>query len=240
MNETNERRKVLVTGATRGVGEALVLRLASRGDLVFALARTEEQLASLVERGGANCVMPYPCDVSDLENVRRVMAELESEHGTPDVLVNNAGVVENVSFLEQDFEVMDRIIDVNLKGTLYVTRCVAPGMVRRGRGRILNVSSVAGTRGISGQAAYCASKHGMNGFADALAQELIECGVLVSTICPGGIDTPLWDSEVNPYPGDKSGIMKPEEIVDLIEYLLSQPARTLHKKIVLFPTNEWH
>jgi 3-oxoacyl-[acyl-carrier protein] reductase len=80
----------------------------------------------------------------------------------------------------------------------------------------------------------------MNGFGDTLAQELLPKGVLVTTICPGGIDTPLWDSDKNPYPGDKTRIMQPQEIVDLIEFLVNQPKGTLHKKIVMFPTNEWH
>jgi len=136
--------------------------------------------------------------------------------------------------------VMERIIDVNLKGTLYCTRLTIPHMIARRRGRIINISSVAGVRGIPGQAAYCASKHGMNGFADALAQELIPHGIVVSSICPGGIDTPLWNKETNPYPGDIDKVIKPDEIVDMVEFLLNQPPGTMYKRIVVFPTNEWH
>jgi len=234
------RKHTLVTGATRGVGEALTLRLVSKGHVVFALARTRGQLDSLVERGGVGKVIPFEVDISNRRQVEETIGLIDNEHDGVDVLVNNAGVVENVVFEEQDLDMVDRIIDVNLKGALYVTRCVVPLMVRSGGGRIINVSSVAGTRGIPGQVAYCASKHGMNGFADALAQELLEKNVLVSTICPGGIDTPLWDPVENPYPGDKKRIMQPDEIVDLIEYMLDQPDRTLFKKVVAFPTNEWH
>jgi len=193
-----------------------------------------------VEECGSDKVIPFEVDVSNKEQVEEATAAIQRMYGTPDVLINNAGVVENVSFAEQELEMIDRIVDVNLKGTLYVTRCIVPGMIARGSGRIINVSSVAGTRGIPGQATYCASKFGMNGFADTLAQELLAKGILVTTICPGGIDTPLWDFEKNPYPGDKARIMKPEEIVDLIEYLLDQPEGSLYKKIVMFPTNEWH
>jgi len=185
-------------------------------------------------------VIPFEVDVSIREQVEEATTAIQREYGTPDVLINNAGVVENIPFAEQELEMIDRIVDVNLKGTLYVTRCLVPGMIARGSGRIINLSSVAGTRGIPGQAAYCASKFGMNGFADTLAQELLAKGILVTTICPGGIDTPLWDPEKNPYPGDKTRIMQTEEVVDLIEYLLDQPEGTLHKKIVMFPTNEWH
>ena len=108
------------------------------------------------------------------------------------------------------------------------------------KGRIIQVASVAGIRGIEGQASYCASKHGMVGFSDALAQELIPHGIPVATICPGAIDTPLWDPETNPYPGDVSRTIQPEELVDLVMFVLAQPARTLFKRVVLFPNNEWH
>ena len=133
-----EEKRILVTGATRGVGEALTLRLAHKGNIVFALARTRNQLDSLVKRGGAERVIPFEVDVSNRSRVEEVIAVIESDHGGPDVLVNNAGVVENIPFEKQDFDMMDRIIDVNLKGTLYVTRCVASGMIQRGGGRIIN------------------------------------------------------------------------------------------------------
>jgi 3-oxoacyl-[acyl-carrier protein] reductase len=234
-----ELNNILVTGATRGVGEALSLRFAGQGRKVFALARTREQLDSLVERGGSN-ILPFAVDISDRDAVEVAVNEIESAHGGIDVLINNAGVVQNINFAEQSFDVMERIIDVNLKGTLYCTRHVVPFMIQRKRGRIINISSVAGVRGIPGQAAYCASKHGMNGFADALAQELIPHGIVVSTICPGGIDTPLWDKEKNPYPGDLDKVIQPGEIVDMVEFLLNQPSGTMYKRIVVFPTNEWH
>ena len=234
-----ELNNILITGASRGVGEALTLRFAGQGRKVFALARTRNQLDSLVERSGSS-VVPFAVDISDRDAVEDAISEIESDHGGVDVLVNNAGVVQNIDFAEQSFEVMERIIDVNLKGTLYCTRLTVPHMIRRKRGRIINISSVAGVRGIPGQAAYCASKHGMNGFADALAQELIPHGIVVSSICPGGIDTPLWDKETNPYPGDIDKVIKPDEIVDMVEFLLNQPSGTMYKRIVVFPTNEWH
>ena len=232
-------RNILITGATRGVGRALSLKFAGEDKKVFALARTQDQLNSLVNEGGTH-IIPFAVDVSDREAVESAIHTIESDHGGIDVLINNAGVVQNIEFAQQSFEVMERIIDVNLKGTLYCTRLVLPRMIERRSGRIINISSVAGVRGIFGQAAYCASKHGMNGFADALAQELIPHNIGVSTICPGGIDTPLWDKETNPYPGDISKVIKPSEIVDMVEFLLNQPVTTMYKRIVVFPTNEWH
>ena len=230
---------ILITGATRGVGRELTLKFAGLCKKVFALARTQEQLDSLVEEGGDN-ILPFAVDISDKDAVAKTIDIIESNHGGIDVLINNAGVVQNIEFAEQSFDVMERIIDVNLKGTLFCTRLALPKMIERRNGRIINISSVAGTRGIFGQATYCASKHGMNGFADALAQELIPHNIGVATICPGGIDTPLWNKETNPYPGDLSKVIKPSEIVDMVEFLLNQPVTTMYKRIVVFPTNEWH
>ena len=241
----SEQGKVaIVTGASRGVGEALALRLASEGYQVAALARSAEKLQDPANRASDKTIpgelIPYSLDVSDPELVAACVRKIEDDLGAADVLVNNAAVVQNIPFAEQDLTRMDEIIDTNLKGTMYVTHAVLQSMIPRKQGKIINISSVAGVRGISGQASYCASKHGMVGFADALAQELIPHGIQVASICPGAIDTPLWDPEKNPYPGDVSKTIQPEEIVDLVCYILKQPGHTLFKRIVMFPTNEWH
>jgi 3-oxoacyl-[acyl-carrier protein] reductase len=123
---------------------------------------------------------------------------------------------------------------------MYVTRFALPAILKKQHAHIINIASVAGTRGIPKQSIYCASKHGVVAFGDVLAQELKDRGIKVVSICPGAIRTPLWNSETNPYPGDISRIMEPEEIVDLVDFILKQPEHTLYKKIILFPTNEWH
>lgn len=233
----------LVTGASRGVGEALTWKLAGEGRTVAALARSEGALEALAEKAGAQrlpgSIIPCPVDLRDPGSIRRCVDSLE-KRGPIETLVNNAAVVENVPFAEQSIEQIEAIVDSNLKGTLYSTHAVLQHMVPRKAGKIINVSSVAGVRGISGQASYCASKHGMVGFADALTQELIPHNIQVATICPGAIDTPLWDPKTNPYPGDISKAIQPSEIVNLISYILSQPDHSIFKRIVVFPSNEWH
>lgn len=236
----------LITGASRGVGEALALRLASEGRNVAALARSEDKLEALAARGREEAlpgtIIPFAVDVREPAAVTECVTRIEAAHGPIEVLVNNAAVVENIPFAEQSLERLDAIVDSNLKGTMYCTHSVLQHMIPRKAGRIVNISSVAGVRGISGQASYCASKHGMVGFADALTQELVPHNIQVATICPGAIDTPLWDPEQNPYPGevDISKTIQPGEIVDLVCYLLSQPEHSIFKRIVLFPRNEWH
>ncbi|MFT5467744.1 MAG: NAD(P)-dependent dehydrogenase (short-subunit alcohol dehydrogenase family) [Verrucomicrobiales bacterium] len=231
---------VVITGASRGVGEALALRLASEGRTVAALARSSDKLEKLAAKADAGRIIACPVDVSNAEAVTLCIDALEADHGPIGVLVNNAAVVQNIPFAEQSLETLDDIIDINLKGAMYCTHAAIQHMIPRRRGRIVNIASVAGVRGIEGQASYCASKHGMLGFADALTQELIPHRIGVSTICPGAIDTPLWDPETNPYPGDVSKTIQPGEIVDMVCYILGQPDHTVFKRVVMFPTNEWH
>ena len=236
----NDKGLAIITGASRGVGEALAIRLAEEGRTVAALARGADKLAALAGRSVSGQIIPCPVDVSDATAATDCISGLEQDHGPIGVLVNNAAVVQNIPFADQSIETVDQIIDINLKGSMYCTHAVLQHMIPRRRGRIVNIASVAGVRGIEGQASYCASKHGMLGFADALTQELIPHNIGVATICPGAIDTPLWDPETNPYPGDVSKTIQPEEIVDLVAYILKQPDHTVFKRIVMFPRNEWH
>jgi 3-oxoacyl-[acyl-carrier protein] reductase len=243
MKNDNSSKLAVITGASRGVGESLALRMANEGWIVAALARSEDKLialASSADPSEGGRIISCPVDVSDAAAISGMIDSLESDHGPIEVLVNNAAIVQNIPFAEQSLEVLDQTVDINLKGTMYTTHAVIQHMLPRARGKIVNIASVAGVRGIPGQASYCASKHGMVGFADALAQELIPHNIQVATICPGAIDTPLWDSKTNPYPGDVSKTIQPEEVVDLVVYLLKQPNHTLFKRIVMFPTNEWH
>ncbi len=230
----------LITGASSGVGEELCVLLASRGWRVAAVARSASKLAALSARQAG--IQPVVADVTDHAAITAAVARVESELGPITALVNNAAVFEMRAFAEQDPATIAAIIDTNLKGTLWVTHAVVPRMLARRAGRIVNIASVAGTRGIPGQAAYCASKHGMVGFAEALAQELLPAGITVSTICPGGIDTPLWTGPdgANPYPGDREKLISPREIAELVEFVLTRPAGTVYKRITLFPGNEWH
>jgi len=230
---------MVVTGASRGIGQALSRHFTAEGWTVCGLARGRDGLLALGDELG-ELFEPYPTDISDSGEVRKTMAAIIEKHGQVDVLVNNAAVFTMQPFAEQDYETIDRLIDINLKGTMYCTRALAPSMVERGCGRIFNIASVSGTHGIEGQAIYGATKHGMLGFNDVIAQELKPHGVLVTSICPGGVNTPLWDPAVNPYFGEYDNMTTPEEIVDLVAFVVRQPKHTLHKRFVFFPTGEWH
>lgn len=237
-----QQKIMVVTGASSGVGEALTLHFAAREHTVYALARSGDKLQRMVESAEAKAtehIRPLTCDVRSLNQVQQCFDRVLNEQGRVDVLINNAGVVKMQPFHQQEVGSIDWMIDTNLKGAMYCTRMVVPGMIERGSGRIINIASVAGVWGMKDQVIYCASKHGLVGFGDALGRELAPRGVQVVTLCPGGIDTPLWGDH-NPYPGREKRLISTAELVDLVSFILQQPSGTLYKKVVFFPTVEWH
>ncbi|MGA2762242.1 MAG: SDR family oxidoreductase [Spirochaetia bacterium] len=232
-------RTIIVTGASSGVGEELSVRFASKGWAVCAISRNQDSL-ELLNRKYPDRISVFPCDVADPAQVGATMKAIAHKFGRIDVLVNNAAVFEMISFTLQDVARIGEIVDTNLKGVMYCSRFVLPYMIEKTSGIIVNIASVAGTHGIPLQAAYCASKHGVIGFADALAQEIVDKGIRVVTLCPGGIDTPLWRLGKTPYPGDISKTMRTSDVGSLVEYIIEQPEGILFKQVIFFPTNEWH
>lgn len=231
-------KNIVLTGASRGIGESIAKKLAENGFNVFGFARNIDRLHSLVKNGNGR-IFAYQVDVTKPDQIQKAYEEIETIYGPIDVLINNAGIYQGIEFYKQDIDRISQIIDTNLKGTLFCTRLVLPYMIKRKKGRIINISSVSGTRGIPLEVAYGASKHGMIGMADALAQEAKPYGIIITTICPGAVHTPLW-FEDTPYHGDINEVMKPEEIAECVFFLLNQSDRTIYKRIILFPRNEWH
>lgn len=234
----DDLRTIVITGASSGVGACLARRFAARGDRVYALARTADALARL-ERESPGRIVGLPVDVRDRLAVRAAIDRIE-QTAPIDVLVNNAAVYDRGPFALQDPDRVDEILDTNIKGTIYPTHAVLPGMQARRRGRIVQVNSVAGTRGIVNEAVYCASKHAIVGFSAALMQELVPFNIRVAVVNPGGIDTPLWKRDGNFYPGDPATLLQPEDVADVVELVLDAPDRIHFKSCVFFPSGEWH
>ncbi len=227
---------MVITGASSGLGRVLTEYFASRSYTVCAVARRADKLQELVD-AYPDAVKAYAADVAQVEQVQDVFAHIYEEHGSVDVLINNASVFSSCAFHEESLSTIDRLIDTNLKGTMYSTHAVLKAMVKQQHGHVINIASVSGTHGILGQGVYGASKHGVVGFSDVIGQEVKEHGVHVCAICPGGIDTPLWN-ESNPYPGKREDLIKPEELAELVGFVLDKP--TLYKKMIMFPMCEWH
>lgn len=219
-----QQKVVVITGAGRGIGRAMVQAFAAAGARVVAAARSEEELAetvaSVAPRGSA---LGVSCDVADPEAVTRLAQATEAHFGTADVLINNAGFAAFSSFTATTREQWQRTLDVNLTGPYFVTQAFLPAMIARRSGRIINVSSVAGLKGIEEQSAYCASKHGLNGLTKVLAMELRRYGIGVHAICPGGVDTRLAQEAMPER--DKTDWMTPEDIAQAALYLCSLSPR---------------
>ena len=182
-------RVAIVTGGTRGIGEAISLALQNMGMTVAAnYAGNEERAKAFTDRTG---IRAYRWDVSDYDACIGGCREVEAELGPVDVLVNNAGITRDGTLLKMSYEDWKAVVDTNLGGCFNMAKAVFPGMRDRKFGRIVNIGSINGQAGQYGQVNYAAAKSGIHGFTKALAQEGAKAGVTVNAIAPGYIDTDM-------------------------------------------------
>ncbi len=188
-------RIALVTGGIGGIGSEICIRLATDGCTVIANHIPQETALAetwKAERIAAGLNVDIAVgDVSSFDDSARMVAEVVAKHGPIDVLVNCAGITRDTTFKKMAAAQWNAVISVNLNSVFNVTRQVWDGMLERGYGRIVNISSVNGQRGQFGQTNYSAAKAGMHGFTMALAQEGAAKGVTVNTVSPGYVDTPM-------------------------------------------------
>jgi len=230
----DKHRVALVTGGMGGLGEAICVKLAALGYTVVTThspgnTKAQEWLAAMNKQGLK--FHAYPCDVADWASSVACVVQVAKEVGPVDVLVNNAGITRDMTFKKMDKANWDAVIRTNLDSCFNMTKQVCDGMVDRGWGRIINISSVNGQKGAFGQVNYSAAKAGMHGFTKALALEVAKKGVTVNTISPGYIGTKMvmaipqevLDSKIIPQiPMGRLG--KPDEIAGLVAYLSSEEA----------------
>jgi acetoacetyl-CoA reductase len=182
-------RVAIVTGGTRGIGEAISLALKEMGITVAAnYAGNDERARGFTERTG---IAAYKWDVADHEACRAGCEQVARELGPVDVVVNNAGITRDGTLLKMDYQAWKDVIDTNLGGCFNMAKATFSGMLERGWGRIVNIGSINGQAGQYGQVNYAAAKSGIHGFTKALAQEGAKKGVTVNAIAPGYIDTDM-------------------------------------------------
>ena len=188
-------RVALVTGASRGIGEAIARRLAAEGATILAGARDVAALERVVAdiTGAGGRARAHALDVADAASIESVLKSALEEHGQIDVLVNNAGIAEDNLILRMSREAWDRVIATNLTGAFLLTQAVVKGMVRRKYGRIVNVTSVVGLMGNAGQANYAAAKAGLVGLTRSVARELGSRNITCNAVAPGFIATAMTD-----------------------------------------------
>jgi NAD(P)-dependent dehydrogenase (short-subunit alcohol dehydrogenase family) len=217
-------RTALVTGASGGIGLAVAQALAEAGAWVGMVARTERDLARAAERIVGHAI---PADVSSPTDVHRVATYLsELLGGPPDLLVNAAGTFALAPFADTDPLVFDQQIGANLRGPFLVTRAFLPAMLERGDGHVINIGSVAGRVALPGNSAYAASKFGLRGMHEVLAEEVRGTGVRVTLIEPSATDTSLWD----PFDPDaradlpsRNSMLRPEDVARAVAFVAAQP-----------------
>ena len=186
----------LVTGASKGIGAAIALRLAERGARVAVNYNTSEGLAEQVAasiRDAGSDALTVRADVSDLPQVTAMVERISDDWGAVDILVNNAGIIDDSLLVRMKDDAWAKVIATNLNGTFYCARSVLRAMLRKRWGRIVNISSVVGIRGNIGQANYSASKAGVLGFTKSLAKEVATRNITVNAVTPGYISTDTVD-----------------------------------------------
>ena len=224
------QRIALVTGASRGIGQAIAKRLANEGYLVIGTATSEKGAAAvndyLQELGGAGRVL----NVQDAEQINQLFDSIEKEFGNVQVLVNNAGITQDGLLMRMDDNAWERVLDVNLTSVFRTSKRAMKGMMKARQGRIINITSVVAAMGNAGQTNYTASKAGIEGFTRSLAREIGSRQITVNCVAPGFIDTDmtkeldeaLIQSMLNAVPLARLG--KPEDIAAAVNFLASEEA----------------
>ncbi len=233
----NNHKIALITGASRGIGAAIAKRLAANGYEIWAnyQQNTEaaEKLAAAIEATGAPCRL-LKFDVRDESQVNEVLQPL-CEEFTPDVLVNNAGILKDTIMMWMSADEWQSVTDTTLNGFFNVTKAVLLGMMRRRSGKIINIVSTAGQNGLAGQTNYSAAKAGLIGATKSLAKEVIKKGVYVNAVSPGFIETDMTKNlpidEIKKYiPIGRIG--RPEEVASVVEFLASDQAAYIVGQVI--------
>ncbi|HXW62664.1 MAG TPA: SDR family NAD(P)-dependent oxidoreductase [Candidatus Acidoferrales bacterium] len=226
----------LITGASRGIGLALAGTLGRMGSKLALCARDSNRLfraAMELERSGFP-VLAVPADVTRSDELALLVEKVEASLGPIDILINNAGIGYFAPVQDTTEANWDAVLGTNLKGAFLLSRLVAPGMVLRRAGHIVNIASLAGKSAFAGGATYCASKWGLLGFTQSMAEDLRPFGIRVTAVCPGTVAT-----EFSPHVGKAADkMLQPEDVAHAVEMILTESPQSFISEVVLRPTQK--
>ncbi|WP_066250546.1 3-ketoacyl-ACP reductase [Neobacillus drentensis] len=239
MTQSLKGKVAFVTGAGRGIGKAVAIALANEGVNIGLLARTESALKEVVsEVEGLGVKAAYAAvDISSQEEVEQSIKKITGELGTADILINNAGIGKFETLLEMDPQEWKRIIDVNLMGPYYVTKAVLPQLIEKNGGDIINISSTNGLSGAATSSAYSASKFGVIGLTESLAQEVRRNNIRVTALTPSTVATELAVKTNLIAENNDEKYMQPEDIAEFIVAQLKLHPRIYVKTASMLATN---
>ena len=236
-----EGKTALVTGASRGIGRAIALRLAAEGadvavNFAGSSAKAEEVKEAIIKMGRK--AVAIQADVKDVSSVASMVEEVKKTFGRIDILVNNAGVTRDGLIMRMKDEDWETVIDTNLRGVFQCTKAVSKIMMKQRYGRIVNMASVVGLVGNAGQANYAASKAGVIGFSKSVARELASRGITVNMVAPGCIDTDMTavlsdkvrEAMLADIPLARVG--KPEDVANAVAFLVSDEAAYITGQVI--------
>jgi NAD(P)-dependent dehydrogenase (short-subunit alcohol dehydrogenase family) len=231
-----EGKVTLITGASRGIGLAIAESLSKMGAHVALCARDQKRLQAVVgeiERDGRKAIA-VPADVSLASDISAAVRKTEQELGPIEILINNAGIGYFVPVQEGTEEMWDAVLDTNLKSVFLLSKAVAPGMIERRSGHIINISSMAGKSAFAGGSIYCASKWGLLGLTQCMAEDLRTHGIRVSAVCPGSVNT-----EFSPHTGkDPRKMLQPADVAHAVQTIVTQEPQSFISEISLRPAQK--
>jgi NAD(P)-dependent dehydrogenase (short-subunit alcohol dehydrogenase family) len=236
MSDPLSGQVAIVTGGASGIGEATCRALKARGARVVAVDVSPAKLEERRRNGG--CDEALALDVRREEEMERMARETLERFGRIDILVASAGILRGTGSTPRplanvSLDEWEQVIETNLRGTFLSNRAVLPAMLKQRRGNIVNISSVSGLKGRAFDAPYCASKFGVIGMSESLAEEVRNSGIRVQIVLPDAVDTPMWDQN-GPVPRPPNAV-SPERVAEVIVYLLAQPADTVIPSVVVAP-----
>jgi 3-oxoacyl-[acyl-carrier protein] reductase len=242
-----EARTALVTGASRGIGFGIALRLAEEGFRTAIVGRNrrrvEEAAKEITEISGTQALAVVG-DVSSWSDCVAAVEKVVKEFGAIDVLVPNAGIGIIGSVEESDPADWAMMMETNYLGTAHIVKAALPTMQKQESGDVIAIVSAGGTKGYPEWSGYCATKWAVMGFIDSFAQEVIAQGIRVSTLCPGGVDTAFWDDlnkDINRAGSTgRSKLMSPADVAEMVMLQINLPRNVMLKNALFFPTTEWH